>query len=273
MVQTADFSAIEASLFRSGERTLESLRIGGVGLSRGDVILVRSMSRGTLESIIFRMDALAAIEQHGVLVYNPARSLELAIDKYVSLSRLAAAGFLVPATHVSETCAQAMDSFVRLGSDVVVKPIFGSEGRGLIRVRDLDHAFRVFGSLESLGSVIYQQAFIDHGGHDYRILIVGDRHWVIERKRDLDWRTNIAQGGRFAAAELSAEVCDMAVRVAQNLNLMYAGIDVARDRTSGVYYVLEANGVPGWDGVAQSYGQKIELEIWSDVVRRLGRIS
>ncbi len=264
---------MEASLSRSEERTSESLRIGGVSLRQGDIILVRSMSRGSLESIVFRMDALATIERQGILVYNPARSLELAIDKYVSLSRLAAAGFPVPATHVSETCAHAMDAFVRLGSDVVVKPIFGSEGRGLIRVRDCDHAYRVFGSLEALGSVIYQQAFVDHGGSDFRILIVGDRHWIIERKRDLDWRTNITQGGRFATASLSIEVCDMAMRVAQNLRLMYAGIDVACDRKNGVYYVLEANGVPGWDGVAQAYGQKIELEIWNDVVRRLGSVT
>ncbi|MDP1562544.1 MAG: RimK family alpha-L-glutamate ligase [Pirellulaceae bacterium] len=263
----AEFSAIEATLTHSDERTLESLCIGGMSLQAGDMVLVRSMSRGTLESIVFRMDALAAIERQGVIVYNPAKSLELAIDKYLSLSRLAAAGFPVPATHVSETSAQAIDAFVRLGSDVVVKPMFGSEGRGLIRVCDKDHAFRVFCSLEALGSVIYQQAFIDHGGSDYRVLVIGDRQWIIERTRENDWRTNITQGGRYERTTLPAHVLDLAVQVAGKLGLLYAGIDLVRDRKNGTYLVLEANGVPGWDGVAQAYGQKIELEIWRDLIR------
>ncbi len=264
----ADFCTIEASLSESEQASAEWLRIGGVLMRAGDVVLVRSMSRGSLESIVFRMDALAAIEKQGILVYNPARSLELAIDKYVALSRLSAAGFPVPATHVGESCERAMSAFARLGGDVVVKPLFGSEGRGLIRVRDVDHAFRVFRSLEALGSVIYQQAYVDHGGRDYRVLVIGAESWVIERQRDDDWRTNITLGARCQPATLPANVLDLAIQVGNHLGLMYAGIDLVRDQNNGKYFVIEANGVPGWDGVSRAYGQNLENKIWSDVLHR-----
>jgi RimK family alpha-L-glutamate ligase len=264
----AEFSSLESILGGSNPVEPEKISVGGTTLQSGDLVLVRSMSRGTLESIVFRMDALAALERQGVLVYNPARSLELAIDKYVTLSRLAGAGFSVPATHVSETWATALEAFVRLGGDVVVKPVFGSEGRGLIRVCDIDHANRVFRSLEALGSVIYQQAFIRHGGRDYRVLLINDRSWIIERQRDDDWRTNVTLGASCRKAVLPPKMLELAFDVARHLGLYHAGIDLVRDERTGEYFVLEANGVPGWEGVAQAYGQNIETEIWHDAIQR-----
>lgn len=266
----AEFSSITSRLWGPHSCLRERISLGGVTLNAGDVVLVRSMSRGSLESIIFRMDALAALERQGILVYNPARSLEFAIDKYLSLSLLAASGFPTPATHVAESCDQAMQAFESLGGDVVVKPLFGSEGRGLMRLCDTDHAVRVFRSLEALGSLIYQQEFIDHGGRDFRVLIVGQREWVIQRQHDDDWRTNLSRGGRCQKATLPAPVLEMARRVVQQLGLFYAGIDLVQDPTTQQYLVLEANGVPGWQGVATAYGYEIEPEIWQDVIGRSG---
>jgi len=61
-----------------------------------------------------------------------------------------------------------------LGGEVVVKPLFGGEGRGLTRVNDEAVARRVFMALEQIGSVLYVQQFIPHDGVDWRLLVVGD---------------------------------------------------------------------------------------------------
>lgn len=243
----------------------EQIEVAGGPLQPGDVAIVRSMSRGTLESIVFRMDVLATLEQQGVLVYNPAKSLELAIDKYLTLSRLAAAGFSVPATHVSQTVDQALVGFKQLGGDVVVKPLFGSEGRGLIRVSDHDHAARVFHSLAVLDSVIYQQQFIPHGGKDIRVLVIGQKRWAIERQQTQDWRTNLARGGHAQPIALSGDRQQLAVQACRSLGLLCAGVDLVHDPTTGQDYVLEVNGIPGWNGVAQAHNADIAAEIWAHV--------
>jgi len=243
----------------------ERIEVAGGTLQAGDVVIVRSMSRGTLESIVFRMDVLATLEQQGVLVYNPAKSLELAIDKYLSLSRLAAAGYPVPPTHVSQTADQALVGFQQLGGDVVVKPLFGSEGRGLIRVSDPDHAARVFHSLATLDSVIYQQQFIPHGGTDIRVLVIGQKLWAIERQQSQDWRTNLARGGQGHPLSLSSDRQQLALQACRSLGLFCAGVDLVYDPTTGQDYVLEVNGIPGWNGVAQAHKADIAAEIWAHV--------
>jgi len=57
---------------------------GDTDLSGCDALLVRSMPPGSLEQVVFRMDALARVEQQGTPVLNPPRALEIAIDKYLA---------------------------------------------------------------------------------------------------------------------------------------------------------------------------------------------
>ncbi len=132
-VMVCAFSQITARL---GNVAGARLAVGDTDLTGADALLVRSMPPGTLEQVVFRMNALARVEQHGTLVLNPPRALEIAIDKYLTLARLADAGLLVPPTVTCQTCETAMAAFEELGGDVVVKPLFGSEGRGITRVSD-----------------------------------------------------------------------------------------------------------------------------------------
>ena len=106
--------------------------------AEADVVVVRGMPgtsppEARLEEVIFRMDVLARLAADGTPVINPPRSLEIAIDKYLSLSLLAAAGLAVPQTIVVQDAAAAIEAWERLGGDCVIKPLFGSRGRGIVR--------------------------------------------------------------------------------------------------------------------------------------------
>ena len=63
-----------------------------------------------------------------------AAGAEVCIDKYLASARLEAAGLRVPPTITCQDADSAMKAFAVLGGDVVVKPLFGSEGRGMVRV-------------------------------------------------------------------------------------------------------------------------------------------
>jgi ribosomal protein S6--L-glutamate ligase len=141
-------------------------------LSEMDAVLVRTMPPGSLEQVVYRMDVLGRLEASGVQVMNSPRAIECAVDKFLTTSRLAAAGLPVPRTVVCEESEQALEAFHFLGGDVVVKPLFGSEGRGILRVCDPDLAFRTFRTLERIDAVLYVQEFIPHAGYDIRVLVL-----------------------------------------------------------------------------------------------------
>jgi ribosomal protein S6--L-glutamate ligase len=118
------------------------------------------MPLGSLEQVIFRMDCLQVWQSLGAEVINSPRCLETSIDKWLTLHRLVKAGILVPPTVACQTRDQALSAFEELGRDVLVKPLFGGEGRGIIRLQDRDLAWRTFSTLQQLGQVLYVQPMI-----------------------------------------------------------------------------------------------------------------
>jgi RimK family alpha-L-glutamate ligase len=222
-----------------------------------DAVLVRTMPPGSLEQVVFRMDLLHRAQARGVLVLNPPRAVETCVDKYLATANLEAAGLRVPPTVVCQHADAAMEAFAALGGDVVVKPLFGSEGRGMVRVSDPEMAWRTFRTLERTNSVLYVQQFIPHPGWDLRVFVLGERVLTAMRRySNGDWRTNVAQGGRGEVARLDAAEERLALRAAAVLGASMAGVDLLPG-PRGEWYVLEVNAVPGWRALAPITGVEV----------------
>jgi len=232
-------------------------------LTKLDAIIVRTMPPGSLEQVVYRMDALMSLQTAGVTVLNDPKALECAVDKYLTTAKLSSAGLAVPPTIVCENSEAALSAFTELGGDVVVKPIFGAEGRGIVRVSDYDLAFRTFRTLERIDSVLYLQKFVEHEGFDVRVLLLdGEIIGGIRRRSQHDFRTNISQNGTAEAYELSDAECELAQTAANAVGATFAGVDLLYDR-SGKCYVIEVNAVPGWRGFSRVTG----IDVAEKVIR------
>lgn len=239
----------------------------GVSLGACDAVIVRTMPPGSLEQVVFRMDALARLEAAGVTVLNPPKAIECAVDKYLTTAKLAAAGLAVPETVVCEDAESALAAFEELGRDVVVKPVFGSEGRGILRVCDPDLALRTFRTLERIQAVLYLQRYIEHEGFDVRVLLLDGRVLGgIRRHGNGDFRTNLSRSGTASAHDVTDEEREWALRAAAATGARFAGVDLLYDRL-GRRYVIEVNAVPGWRGFQKVTG----LDVAGLVVERLER--
>ena len=222
-----------------------------------DAVIIRTMPPGSLEQVVYRMDVLARLEASGVVVLNPPKSVECAVDKYLTTAKLEEAGLPVPATVVCENSDDALVAFERLGGDVVVKPIFGSEGRGILRVSDPDLALRTFRTLERLDAVLYLQRFIDHPGFDIRVLVLDGRVLGgMRRVSDGDFRTNVSREGRGEAHVVTDTEAEWALRAAAATGARFAGIDILYDRDSNGF-VIEVNAVPGWRAFEKVTGMDV----------------
>jgi len=243
------------------EAGVESLTPSRAGISAAFVI--RGLPRGGLAEVVFRMNAVARLETAGHLVVNPPRSLEIAIDKYLTTARLADHGLPVPQTAVGQDADVIRGHWERLGGDVVAKPLFGSCGKGLERICS-EVQLKAFLARHPEGSPAYLQEFVAHPQGDIRILLVGERAFAI-RRRSQDWRTNISLGGTAEPLQPTPEMLDLAHRAALATETQIVGVDLLP--SPGGLLVLEVNAVPGWRGVVAACG----VDVGSEVIRHLER--
>ena len=238
----------------TGRGVSRGLSIADTEILDADAVLARIIPSGSLEQMIYRVDALHWIEERGVLVMNSPRTIERSVDKFYTTALLQEAGLPTPETVVCEGATEAMTAVLAMG-DVIIKPLFGSMGHGMVRVSDPDVAFRVVRSLEQLRIVFYVQRTVDHGGRDIRVFVIGGRVLAaIERRApDGQWRTNVSLGGTARPFELPPSWEQLALRAAAAIGADYAGVDLlpARD---GTVFVLEVNGIPGWQGLRRATG-------------------
>ncbi len=218
-----------------------------------DAVIIRTMPPGSLEQVVFRMDALLMLEAQGVQVINPPKAIECAVDKFLTSARLARSGIPTPRTMVCQDFDSAMQAFNDLGGDVVVKPVFGAEGRGIMRVECEEMATRVFRTLERIDAVIYLQEFIHHPGYDTRVLWLDGRPLGAIRRHSEDFRTNISRQARGVPHEATELELQLAAAAIDATGCRFAGIDLLTD-DQGHTYVIEVNAVPGWQGFQRATG-------------------
>jgi ribosomal protein S6--L-glutamate ligase len=251
-----DFRALSACVNAAGDP-----------LEHFNALLVRTMPAGSLEQVVFRMDLLHEAVARGVAVLNPPRAVEVCVDKYLTTARLARAGIATPPTVVCQRSDDAMSAFEELGGDVVLKPLFGAEGRGMCRITDAETAWRTFRLLEQTGQVIYIQRFVHHPGWDLRAFVLGGRVIAsMRRTAASDWRTNVAQGGTAERVTLSAREEQLALRAAAVVGSPIAGVDLLPG-PEGNLFVIEVNAVPGWKALSTA----CEIDVAKEVVRYLVR--
>jgi len=254
--------------FMAGISHKPYVRIKEQALEEYDAIIVRSIPTGSLEQVIFRVDILHRLENIGVKIINSATTLERTVDKYYTSTLLEDEGIPTPRTLVTERFDQAMEAFQKLG-DVAVKPLFGSEGRGMVRICDEDTAYRVFKALESGHYVYYLQEYIPHANWDIRAFVIGDDVVAAMVRRADDWKTNVAREARTEPLELTDELKQLSLRASHTLGADYAGVDILKAEKDG-YYVIEVNGIPGWEGLQKTTKLDIADRIIEYIVKVVG---
>jgi RimK family alpha-L-glutamate ligase len=245
----------------------DTRRAGGIvipGCEAGlpDGALVRTMAAGSFEQITLRLGMLHGLRDQGVAVWNDAKAIERCVDKSTTTFLLGRAGIPTPDTVTLEDREEAGRLLAEFGGDVVLKPLFGAQGKGIRRVADaasLPPADEVTG-------VYYLQAFVPPAGaefEDRRVLVSGGRVVAAMVRRSPRWITNIHQGAAPVAAPDDPEADRLAVEAAAAVGAAFAGVDVIRDR-AGRALVLEVNSMPAWNGLQQVAGVDVADEIVAD---------
>lgn len=249
--------------------THADLSVTDTSLVDYQAVIVRAVPGGSLEQVIYRMDALHWLQNAGVWVTNPPSAIERGVDKYYTLALVQAEGIPVPKTIVAERFDDAMSGFDKLGGDVVVKPLFGSEGRGMVRVSDRDMAYRVFRALELNRYVFYLQEYVQHGCEDIRVFVVGDKVVASMKRRGDSWKCNICNGAKGNRLVMNETLEDMSIRAVKALGADYGGVDFL-PLEGGGYFLIEVNTIPGWKGLEKATGFDAAGYLADFILKKIG---
>ena len=265
---TVDPGALAAFV---GDAAVE-VRLGRRLVSSFDaLVLARGLGRTGDPDVQFEI--YRALEGEGAVVANRIDALLAAQDKLRTSWLLRRRGVPTPRAAAVQTAPEAATALAALG-EAVLKPIAGSLGIGLERVRaGADGRRKVAARIEREGAV-YLQEWVPHAGRDARLFVVGERvAGAMERIAPPgEWRTNVERGARVRPLRPDADTWRTAIRAARALGLDWAGVDIVTGPDGPT--VLEVNGNPSWVGILEATGEDmaepIAEHVWARALRRTG---
>jgi RimK family alpha-L-glutamate ligase len=248
------------------------LRLPGFADALPDGAFVRTIAAGSFEQVTMRLGALHALRELGVPVHNDARAVERCVDKSMTSFLLHKQGIPTPATWSVESAAEArrvVRAEARPERPLVLKPLFGSQGRGL----RLIESQAALPPADEVAGVYYLQQFIRGrapGWRDWRVFVVGGRAIAAMIRHGTQWRTNASQGARCESVPVAGELAKLAAAAASAVGADYAGVDIIRDADDR-HLVLEVNSMPAWFALQQVTAVDIAEALAANLAAELRR--
>jgi len=199
-------------------------------------------------------------------VWNDACAIERCVDKSMTSFLLARAGIATPSTWAVESREAAAAIVAREATDrpLVLKPLFGSQGRGLRLIRTPDD----LPDSAVVNGVYYLQRFVgaeQDGFRDFRLLVSRGRVVAAMARHSTRWITNVKRGARPVAVVANEEMRELALRAAAAVGAAFAGVDILYDVDSRPT-VLEVNSMPAWSGLQKVTPFNIAATLAGDIV-------
>ena len=207
---------------------------------------------------LLKSKILETIAANQLMVPEPKADLN-ARSKLHSLEIFGRWNISTPTTFITSSIHDAF-SFIKeqhsKENDVVIKPIAKGGGWAVSKIPRSASEKRIFDTLGKYkwwygGGVLYLQKFVENGGFDKRVLMVGDLVIGTEKRNAItdkeSWIYNISKGAIGSNASLSEEELFIARKAFEVTNQFFSGIDLIAD-TEGQNFILEVNSCPGFKG-------------------------
>ncbi|MFO1019060.1 MAG: RimK family alpha-L-glutamate ligase [Hyphomonadaceae bacterium] len=223
----------------------------GRELYKPDMIIPRCGS----ETTYFTLAVLRHFERQGVAIANRPAAVESVADKLHTLQVLASAKLPIPKTILGKFPADVDLVERELGFPVVVKKLRGTRGAGVVLCNsrgDFDDLANLLDGATAASDFLFQQYIKVSHGRDVRVLVIDGKVVAAMERQSTDggFKSNISLGGSAKAFTPPPEMAALAVKVAHELKLDIAGIDILFDKDG--YKICEANSAPGFQGLERA---------------------
>ena len=225
----------------------------------GDVVLERCVS-------YFRgLHFTASLEFMNIPVLNKFDVANICGNKMFMTLLLKKNNIPTPKTYFSFSSESAAKNIEKVGYPLVIKPLIGSWGRGVMPIKDKDTMDAIFEIRDITDSphdrIYYLQELIKRPPRDIRVITVGDEPIAaMYRKSSGGFKTNIALGADPELCEITKEMEDMAAKASKAMGGGILGIDMMEDEQRGLI-VHEVNNTVEFKGLARVAQRNIPKEM------------
>ncbi|OLC34046.1 MAG: lysine biosynthesis enzyme LysX [Thaumarchaeota archaeon 13_1_40CM_4_38_7] len=225
----------------------------------GDVVIERCVS-------YFRgLHFTACLEFLDVPVINKFEVANNCGNKMLTSLLLRKHNVPTPKTYFSFSSDAALETLDKEGYPLVIKPITGSWGRGVMALKDRDTADAIVEVRElsdgPLDRIYYLQEMVRRPPRDIRAITVGEQVIAAMYRTSTDsFKTNIALGAEPIACEITKELDDVCVKASKAVGGGILGIDVMEDEKHGLV-VHEINNTVEFKGLAKVAKRNIPKEM------------
>ena len=225
----------------------------------GEVVLERCIS-------YFRgLHFTACLEFLGMLVINKFEVASVCGNKLTMSLLLKKNNVPTPKTYFSFSADAAKENLEKVGFPLVLKPVIGSWGRGVMPLKDKDTVEAMF-ELRELNDgphdrIYYLQELVKRPPRDIRVITVGDQAIAaMYRKSSGGFKTNIALGAEPELCEISKEIEDVCAKASKAVGGGILGIDLMEDEKKGLV-VHEVNNTVEFKGLSKVAKKNIPREM------------
>ncbi|MEK6865068.1 MAG: lysine biosynthesis protein LysX [Thermoproteota archaeon] len=225
----------------------------------GDVVLERCVS-------YFRgLHFTASLEFMDVPVLNKFQVANQCGNKMFMTLLLKKYNVPTPKTYFSFSSESASENIEKVGYPLVIKPVIGSWGRGVMQLKDKDTADALFEIRDITDSphdrIFYLQELIKRPPRDIRVITIGDEPIAaMYRKSSGGFKTNIALGADPELCEITKEIEEISTKASKAMGGGILGIDIMEDEKRGLV-VHEVNNTVEFKGLAKVSRRNIPKEM------------
>jgi len=225
----------------------------------GDVVLERCVS-------YFRgLHFTACLEFLDVPVINKFEVARICGNKLFMSLLLKKHGVPTPKTYFSFSADAARENLEKVGYPLVLKPVIGSWGRGVMLIKDKDTMDAIFEIRELTDGphdrIFYLQELIKRPPRDIRVITVGDQAIAaMYRKSTGGFKTNIALGADPEICQITNEIEELCAKSSKAVGGGILGVDLMEDEKKGMV-VHEVNNTVEFKGLAKVTKKNIPKEM------------
>ncbi len=179
-------------------------------------------------------------EELGIRSINNSRTIRIGNDKYAEYELFKKMG-LEPMDTVRADILQGSPgdhTGITEQGDCVLKSVSGHGGDGVFRISGISGISSIISSSDPSGWIV--QKMCDTPGVDVRVYMIGKKivSSVIRTSKD-DFRSNFSLGGKADEFEPDDDMKDTCLRLAEELDSDYIGVDFIKDKGRWIINEIE----------------------------------